>query len=74
MIARTLRALAWRRRAAALRAVDTATATAAETALDANLARRKAERLAAQKANTAREIERLRAHRIAMQAAMERRR
>lgn len=46
--------------------------SAAELELDAHLAKRKAERLAAQKANAAREVERLHAHRLAMQAALER--
>lgn len=45
----------------------------AEAALDARLAQRRADRLAARKVNAAREVERLHAHRLAMQAALERR-
>lgn len=43
----------------------------AEAALDASLAERRAARVAKRKANTARDVERLRAHRVAMQAAIE---
>lgn len=46
---------------------------AAEEALDAALAKRRADRAAARKVNAAREVERLHAHRLAMQAALERR-
>lgn len=47
--------------------------TAAEEALDTALAKRRADRAAARKTNAAREAERLHAHRLAMQAALERR-
>lgn len=47
--------------------------SAAEEALDAALAKRRADRLAARVANAKAEVARLHAHRLAMQAALERR-
>lgn len=55
------------------RRAQVASKSPAEEALDAALAKRRAERVAARKANAAREVERLHAHRLAMQAALERR-
>lgn len=55
------------------RRVRTAQKSPAEEALDAALAKRRADRLAARKANAKAEVARLHAHRLAMQAALERR-